>query len=280
MLSPSPQLFKQMLRDHDFLAAADLGLINGLITDAKFGHCPNCQAVITDAWELGATIPEYVFPLITGEQIVIDQVDPSDDGKDITVDGLNVAGFEQSQTVVASSLADVVVPGTWRAVNRGYNQDNVKFAALITISNIGGTEIFAAISPDDQQTSQAIYMAPINRVTLIRNFSNAVNRTGGPTLDAIKRLAIELPNGVFRTQIRYGLQREGVSNISSDLIVGIALPPLTRIKISTEPSNVDTDISAEWSMHQYDTDALGLEAVNGIYSRWQQPTISQLPQAA
>lgn len=268
--------FHQMLIKNDFPAAVDFGLVKGINSDAKFGHCPDAPAGATDVWELGKTIQDYIFPDDAGEDVLLLSDDDADEGKLIEFEVIDLLGFEQTIEHPCGTVATpTLVEGPFRAINRIANVGNTLTVGLLTVVGDGVTSsnTFAALSPDDQQSSQAIYMAPINKVTRINNFSNAINRLTGVTVSSIDRLAIQLPDGVFRTQIRYGLQKDGTSNISSDLIVGIALPPLVKIKLSAEPSAVDSDVSAEWSMNQYDTTLMGVTAVNQVLARWGQPTI-------
>lgn len=268
--------FASMLMGFDFNSAVDLGLVEGIESDAKFGHCPDTPAAVTDVWELGASIALYEFPVDAGESLLLYSDNPIDEGILIDVTLINVDGFEVVERHPCGTVASKTAIATKsRAVNRVSNVADTETAGLIKVDGDGlvTTNTFAALDADDQQSSQAIYMAPINRVIRINNFSNAVNKTGGATLDSIDRLLIKLSNGVFRTQIRYGLQREGVSNISSDLIVGIPLPPLTKVKISAQPSSGPTDVSSEWSMHKYNIDFLGTDAVNKIKQFWGLPIV-------
>lgn len=258
----------QILRD-SYRDALQLGLVTGVEDDAKFGHCPDAGAVITDVWELGLTVPEYVFPVDAGEAIEAVS-DNAGDAIKVTIAGLGVNGLEQTKSITLNGLTPVPVPGVWRAVNRAYNGNGTEFVGNIQIRGDGSTSVnvFAAIAPDDQQTSQAIIMVPADKVDVINNLSSALNRGGGVSANALIRLTVQPPGGVFRTQIRYGLQKDGTTNLSSDLIVRIAVPPLSRVKISAEPSMAGTDISAEWSKRSYNTADLGPQVVQQIEDAW------------
>lgn len=263
--------FLEDLIRNDYNAAVDLGIVQGVESDAKFGHCPDTTNTPTDVWERGAVQPIYVYPLDAGETVQARSDNPADTNT-LKIQGLDVAGLFQEAEITLNGTTIVAIPGVWRAINRVFNSNGTAYVGNVFVEGDGAggstTNIFAQIAPDDQQSSQAIFMTPADRVARINNFSTAVNRTQGVDLAATMRLAVQLPSGVFRTQIRYGIQKEGVSNISSDLIVGIPLPPLTKIKISGDPSSTNTDISAEWSMHLYDTEILGSDAVAKIESFW------------
>lgn len=266
-----PDIFRQELIKNNYNAAVDLGMIDGVRGDAKFGHCPDADAsVVTDVWERGLAQPEYAFPSLAGESLEAVSDNPADVGITVSLVGLDVPGFTQEAEFTLNGTTPVPIDGTWIATNRAFNSSDTKFQGNIWIRKAGTTDtnIYAVISPDDQQTSQAIYMSAVDEVVHIINVSNALNRGGGASANAIDRLAIQLPNGVFRTQIRYGVQKDGTNNISSDLVVGIPLPPLTRIKMSATPSGTTSDVSAEWSMHIYNTEWLGEKPVNAIKAMW------------
>ncbi len=263
--------FQQQLLKYDFKAAVDFGLVKGLASDSKFGHCPDAGAIQTDVWELGLIAPEYIWPVETGETTLLRSDNAADDGILIDVLIVNEQGFEEIVQYPCGTVATpTAIPEKIRACNRLSNASGTISQGLVTIRGDGtdSVNVFGALSPDDQQSSQAMYLVPIDKVVRINNFSNAINRSGGATVNSIDRLAIQLPGGVFRTQIRYGLNKTGTSNLSSDLIVGIPLPPLTKIKISAEPDAAGTDVSAEWSMNIYDVDLLGSNVVNKLRVQW------------
>jgi hypothetical protein len=261
-----PAAYRQFLQRVALNDAINLGMVSGVIDDVKFGHCPNAQITPTDVWELGATIPVYVFPPDAGETIEAVSDNIADVGVKVTWEGLSPAGAPQAQEVTLNGATPVPVPGVWRVVNRGYNSDSTLFVGNISARGDGvtSTNVYASISPDDQQTSQAIMVTPASRIAVINNFSTAINKTGGATPSAIMRLAVQRPGGVFRTLIRYGIQRDGTSNLSSDLIVPIPIPPLSKVKVTAEPTAADTDISAEFSLRFYDEAWLGETVANAI----------------
>jgi hypothetical protein len=97
-------------------------------------------------------------------------------------------------------------------------------------------------------------VVPAGKIALINNFSTAINKSTGASTGAIFEFRVRKPGKVFRTLIRYGLQREGTSNISSDLIVPILAGPLSQIKNLATPDGTGADISAEYSMWLIDSD--------------------------
>lgn len=246
------KVFQQLMTAHRYMDAVVLGVVAGAEPDVKFGHIPVAtNAIRADVWGNAAAQPVYLFPSDAGDSIEMFAVGTQT--LDITIEGLTPAGVPQTQTVALSGVAGVAgvvpIPGTWRAVNRAFNDDGTDLTSLVTIRKVGDvTRVYATISVIDQQTAQTPLVVPENKIALINNFSTALNKSGGASTGASFEFRVRKPGKVFRTLIRYGLQREGTSNISSDLVVPILAGPLSQIKTSTTPDGTNADISAEYSM--------------------------------
>ena len=226
------QIFRQNQPYKDFPSAVALAMQQGVDVEVKFGSVEDAAAGIkTDIWELGGSQPVYIFPNDAGEAIeILSSV--IGDTMSITIGGLDASGNLQTETVTLTGTTPVSVPGTWRAINRAFNSNGTPFTGNITIRGDGSTStnVFAYLNPDNQQTTQAVYMVPAGKVAVINNYSTAINVGGNQDATAIMRFESQVQGGVFRTQIRYGLQKRGTSNLSSDLIVPPVLPPLTKLK--------------------------------------------------
>lgn len=245
--------FQQNLARRDYFLAASLGLIPGVSTEVKFGHCPNAAAAATDVWEYGATQALYIFPATSGEAIEMVSDDETDD-QEITIVGLDENGLDQTVSVNLTGDTEVAIPGLWTAVNMAYNSDSTVHDGEVLIQGDGSTStnIFATLCADCQQTSQAIYKLASNKVAAIVNLSTSMNKPLGATVSTIYNAEISAPGKVFRTQIRYGLQENGTSNISSNLIIPEIIGPGYMAKIVGTPSTGPSDISGEFSMLLFD----------------------------
>ncbi len=252
--------FQELMQAHRYMDAVALGFVAGVEPDVKFGHIPDAAAdTATDVWENGALQPLYLFPSDAGDSI--EMFSAATDTQNITIEGLDASGVFQTETLALSGTATetgaVAIPGTWRAVNRAFNDSGIDLTGAVTIRKVGDSlRVYAFISISDQQTSQSTFVVPVGKVALINNYSNAINKTGGATISGIFVFRIRKPGKVFRTQIRYGLQREGTSNISSDLIVPVLAGPLSQLKITATPSFGPTDISSEYSMWLVDKELI------------------------
>jgi hypothetical protein len=255
--------FQQNILSREYWTAAALGLIEGVDVEVKFGHCPDANPVITDVWEFGGVAgntPEYIYPDPAGESVTVEGA--LGDNQPIVIEGLNADPDSNgvigqpliSGEITLNGTTPVPVPGNWLAVNRCYSEAVVgdKFEGPVLVKGALSGNVFCVASSDDQQSSQAVYMSPAKKIVVINNYSNAINKGGNQDALAIDRLAIGKNGKVFRTKIRYGLQKRGTSNLSSDLIIPVLAGPLSRIKAQAEPDSGPMDVSAEFSMLLFD----------------------------
>lgn len=244
-------IFQRDQKKYDFGSALVLGLVAGNAHEVKFGYAASINA-LGDVWPLGTL---YAFPVTAGQAVEVVSDNIADAGVMVTVDVINAAsGLEESHVVALDgtnpTTNPVLVPGgNVKSVNRAFNANGTTFTGIINVRGTGSpnSTVFAVILPEDQQSTQCPYMVPADKVAIINNYSTALNKTGGVDVSAIMRLIVTRNGKVARTQIRYGIQRGGVSNLSSDLVVPIPVPPLSKIQVTADPSAV-ADISGEYSM--------------------------------
>ena len=150
------------------------------------------------------------------------------------------------------------MPGIFTAINRAYNSDSTRILGDVSIKGAVSGNTFGYVEALEKQTTQAIYTVPLGKYAAIMNVSSAMNNSTNQDASAIFKFITQLNGGVFRTQIRYGLQKRGTSNISSDLILPALYPPLTRIKLAMEPDTTAMDVSGEFSVQLIDESLVNL----------------------
>lgn len=260
---PAKQDFQKEQPSLEFCSALVLGLVVGYSPEVKFGYVA-AIAALGDVTPLG--VP-YIFPVDAGQEVeaISDNAADVHILKVIVIDA--VTGLERiEQVTLNGNVGPVLIPGgPVIAVNRAYNNNGDPYVGNITIRGTGApnANIFATVLADDQQTTQCPYMVPAGKVAVINNYSTAINKSGGADVAAVMRLVVTRPGKVPRTQIRYGLQRSGVSNISSDLIVPIPIPPGSKVQVTADPT-ANADISAEYSMQLIDASLLPDEVLLAI----------------
>lgn len=256
------KLFTETLRQFSINDATVVGMFPGMVPEVKFGYA-DAIAALGDVWPLATP---YAFPVPGGQELEI--VSTATDTETAFVDVIELDGSEGRRVVALSGSIGVpasIPGGPAKAVNRAFNSNGTLFAGVVDVRGTGApnANVFARILPNDQQTVQTPYMVPAGKVALINNYSTAINKSGGADVSAILRLVVTRDGKVPRTQIRYGLQRSGVSNISSDLIIPIPVPPLAKIQVTADPTAV-ADISAEYSMRLIDANLLSDEVLAAI----------------
>lgn len=256
------KLFRETLRQISVNDATVLGMFPGIQPEVKFGYA-GAIAGLGDVWPLATP---YVFPVAAGQELEI--VSTATDAQTTFVDVIELDGSDGRRVVTLSGVANTPAPipgGPARAVNRAFNSNGALFVGVVDVRGTGApnANVFARILVEDQQTVQTPYMVPAGKVALINNYSTAINKSGGADVAAVLRLVVTREGKVPRTQIRYGLQRSGVSNISSDLIVPIPVPPLAKIQVTADPTAV-ADISAEYSMRLVNANLIDPEVLAAI----------------
>lgn len=243
------QRFVQDISRPEYLLAASLGLIPGVDVNVKFGHSPATTAVRSDLWERAAAQPVYIFPVDAGEGATLVSTQAADTQL-IVVEGLDENGVPKSESKNLTGLVPVALTGLWRSISRAYVEDSTEITGVVTVQGDGGvsTNVFAVIDTDDQQTSQTPYVVPAGKVAVVVNYSTAINKLGGVEISTLFGFRVAKAGKVFRTKIRYGLEQTGTSNISSDLVIPVLAGPLSKMKITAEPSSAPADISGEYSM--------------------------------
>jgi len=247
MNDPANRVILNNIPNIDFSVALAIGAIPGMRADVKFGYALDFNG-LHDVWGGADLQPIYQFMDIAGESITIESEEGADN-QEIMVIGLDVAGALQVETVNLNGENLVAIPGTWIAVNRAFNNDGTPFTGRVLIKGTGPKSaiIYASLFVEDQGTVQCPYVVEAGQFAVINNYSTAINKSGGSDASSVMRLVVAEREKVGRTQIRYGLQRSGVSNLSSDLVVPILVPPLSQVKVTSETS-AGADVSGEFSI--------------------------------
>lgn len=251
------QIFQRDLQRNNFPAAAALGMVPGTSTNIKFGRCPSVGVTFTDMWEYGAAQPVYIFPDASGETIQV--YGNAGDTQDIVIQGLNadavggIVGTQLSETITLNGATPVAVPGNWISVHRAYNASDTDLTGPVIVEGAVSGNVFAYVGSADNQTLQAVYMVPGDKVGVIASVISAINGSGSPTgLYASVVLSVAEWGKVFRTRLWFGVQREGTSYEASTGAIPGVLSPLSKVKVKAKASVAATDMSAYFSLYLID----------------------------
>ena len=148
---------KNYLWDEEFDLNVSRGKVRGASTIHKFGATPS-QSINTTAsvWDKGDTLyPWSAFD--TAGVLVVAAVNASDNGKTLTVEGLDENFNLASEDFTLSSSGTVTGTQTFKRVYRGFLTDGTN-VGQINVSR-GGTQVLRIIA-DAGQTLMAVYTVP------------------------------------------------------------------------------------------------------------------------
>lgn len=254
---------KAALAQEMFIAAA-LGLMEGVEENVKFGYAPELAtgADVTVWAGTKASVGQdiYVFPDAAGETVEAVSSIVGDTTQSIQLEGLDVNGAPQTEIIALNGTTAVASGEIWRAIDRAFVTGAIPVIGEILVQGDGvtSTNIFCVILPADQQTVQAATMVPAGKVMVIINWSTAINKAGAQAASSVLKLVAQRVGGVLRTAKRYGLQLEGVSNISRDLIIPEVFPPLAHVSVVADFTTTagTGDLSAEFTYLLIDSDKI------------------------
>lgn len=245
-MSAAIQRFRQLLQDRDFRIAASAGLVPGVRPGTKFGYDLTNPVGDTDIWPGSAA---YVFPDGAGQTVEAVSASPAD-SVSLKIEGIDAATqLTRVETVALDGTTPVPVPGSWLSINRAYNANGTPFVGEVLVRGTGApnANVFAIVPVADQQTVQLPTMLPADKFGLITAIGLGINKSSGTDASAIARLSIARDGGVFRTQIRNGVQRNGTSAIPFELPHPMPVPPLSKIRLTADPS-AEVDVSGLYGM--------------------------------
>jgi len=262
-MSIDAQNFRIQQAVRDYRTAVAIGAVGRVSQEAKFGHVPSTALGIQDVWENGAATSVYVFPPDGGEAISISSASGSDTDILFNIEYLDAEGLEQNVDATLDGTNSVSIPNVIvTSVHRIKNISDTVTVGKVSVVGASGTYATAAV--DDQQSSQAIYRVPSNKVALVLGAESSLNKTTGADASVIFRLAVRMVGQVFRTRKRYGLQRNGANYHPTNFQVPVVVPPGADIKITADASVTLMDVSAQFSMQLIDWDVLTDDAKTSI----------------
>jgi hypothetical protein len=229
------------------------GLVPGVSHINKFGRNTDIDTATTpeDVWNGGGI---WVAPTAARtHQIVSTSTD--DDGspagtgaRTVTIEGLDSAGVEQSETVTMDGTTNVATANTYTMIHRMYvatggsTGNNV---GTITATADTDSTVTAQITAGFNQSSMAIYQVPSNKTGYMTAMFGLLNEGGGATGNADVRLGVQPSGGVFRIVSHHGLVNAGSTHFNHMFNPPIKLEASDIVKVQVEAVTAnDTDVSA------------------------------------
>lgn len=225
--------------NQDFLLKVSQGLIAGHSFVDKFGENPDIDTGTTpeDIWEFGG---EYSYDDVGTAPIVSLVSDSALDTMDISVQGLDIDGFEVSQTITLNGTTRVALTTPlWRVYrmgNEGSAGEDIN-GAVYCYTGVGDVpvndQVRAIIDNGNNQTLMALYTIPRGYVGFLYRGELGGSRT--QTSGAMQCAYYSRRFGkVFRIKKRVDITNQGTSVYVDSRIAPDVIPALTDIKLRVE----------------------------------------------
>jgi len=164
----------------------------------------------------------------------------------VTINGLNDAYDEVSQTVSLNGTSAVSIPTPLYRINGALvvttGSGNVN-AGTLTIRDAGGGTTRALISVGHGTTQQSEYTTPAGYTLQVITLVSCINRPTS-TRDATLATYIANPNGSYRLPFEYSVNGQP---FALPILPGVIVPEKTDFGIRcTYVSTTNTDITAAW----------------------------------
>jgi len=136
-------------------------LYDGVSGIDKFGYLPTATTSFKTVWD-GDNI--YTYPSAATTMNVVSSVGATDDGKEITIEGLdaNYDVITETVTLGGDSAGGTATTQSFLRVYRAYVANGTSVTGTISIQQDGVA--YAKILPDYQQTLMAVYTIPRGKV--------------------------------------------------------------------------------------------------------------------
>jgi len=141
--------------DYPYYLQVSRGLIDGHKRIFKFGFVVDVDDSIEDVWDVGGT---YTYQSSAVAMTVTSDAGATDNGVEVTVQGLDASYNELSETVTLAGAGTATTSGTFLRTFRAFVSGTSAATDDINITN-GGTT-YARIQENEAQTLMALWTVP------------------------------------------------------------------------------------------------------------------------
>jgi hypothetical protein len=191
-------------KNEEFLLQLARGHISNHSFNHKFGAVPAMSNGTTGTvWDVNDTI----YPWSTWDTagtVSVATVNASDNGKQITIQGLDADYNFQEETIIMSSSGAVAGTKTFKRLNRGFIADGSTNVAEVTVTKSGTTVL--KITAAKGQTLMAVYTVPANKTAYLLQGVCSIQKAGDATGDMFIRY---FGQSSFRVGHSFEVQGEG-----------------------------------------------------------------------
>lgn len=167
-------------------------LYDGISGIDKFGYLPTATTSFKTVWD-GDNI--YTYPSAATTMNVVSSVGATDDGKEITIEGLdaNYDVITETVTLGGDSAGGTATTQSFLRVYRAFVANGTSVTGTISIQQDGVA--YAKITPEHQQTLMAVYTIPRGKVGYLVSGNLSVEKNQ----PVVAKVMTRRVGGVLRT---------------------------------------------------------------------------------
>lgn len=167
-------------------------LYDGISGLDKFGYLPTATTSFKTVWD-GDNI--YTYPSAATTMNVVSSVGATDDGKEITIEGLdaNYDVITETVTLGGDSAGGTATTQSFLRVYRAFVANGTSVTGTISIQQDGVA--YAKITPEHQQTLMAVYTIPRGKVGYLVSGNLSVEKNQ----PVVAKVMTRRVGGVLRT---------------------------------------------------------------------------------
>lgn len=229
----------------NYINDEDTNISRGLVRNSshihKFGATPSMSISTTGTiWDINdALYPWDAFA--SANNVTIPAVNVSDNGKILTVQGLDSNWNFQSANVTLSSSGPVSSTETFKRVYRSFLATGNTNIGIINIQNGGSTNV-ARINAEKGQTLMSVFTVANNQTAYVQSISCTVEKGGDATVD----LFVRPNNGPFR--IRHTFEITSGSNYTHNFKIPLRFDELSDFDIRATMRSNNSRITANFDL--------------------------------
>jgi hypothetical protein len=237
---PHKITFGSGVGDFPYYLQVSRGLVPGHKRVFKFGYNNLIQNIEETIWEVGGI---YQYPSSAVPMTVTSSSGATDNGVEVTVQGLDASYNELSENVTLAGLGTATTSGSFLRVYRAFVAGSTAPAGTITITN-GGTT-YAYVNSDNQSL-MALWTVPAGYTAYLFQYDVTAFTEQNNKIATIRIVTREL-NGVFRTQHIFDTFQ---SSFHQEVVAPLPIPEKTDIEFRAiaSSSNADLKVAAAFDV--------------------------------
>lgn len=228
-------------KNEEFFLQLARGHIANHSFNHKFGAVPAMSTGVTGTiWDVNDTVYPW-SAWDTAGTISVAAVNASDNGKRLTIQGLDANYKAQEETIVMSSAAPVAGTKIFKRLNRGFVVDGSTNIGDIEVTK-GGTTVLK-ITAGKAQTLMAVYTIPADKTGYLMQGVCSIQKSGDATGNMFVRYF-----GQDSFRIGHSFEVEGAAPYTYRFIIPIPIPEKSDIDVRATVRTNNSRVTAAFDI--------------------------------